>query len=306
MRTGDGGLDSGVPEGCLEKCKQANSSLQADLKNHDGRAVAVSDGDATGWCAAVRLSFSGRRHLWLPADLDGESLSRTSHNYSAVARLGDGVTVEQANREISAIARRIHDTSNAQGEYLLTDGLVVPPQASVTGRARAPLLVLLGAVGFLLLVACANVTNLMLAQLSARERELAVRSALGAGRGRLIRQLLTESLLLSLVGGGLGVLGSLWGVAGLIGLAPDNLPRLDNVAVSVPVLVFAFVLSTAVAAALGAFTAAHATSRELREELVEGGRGQAGGSRRIGRVIVAVQMASRSCSSSVQDSSGAV
>ncbi|MGC2109718.1 MAG: ABC transporter permease [Candidatus Korobacteraceae bacterium] len=231
--------------------------------------------------------------LWLPADLEGENPSRTSHNYNAVGRLRDGVTVEQANRDIGAIARRIHDTSSEQGDYLLKDGIVVPLQESITGKARSPLLVLLGAVGFLLLVACANVANLLLAQMSVRERELAIRSALGAGRGRLIRQFLTEALLLSLVGGGLGVLGALSGVAGLVELAPANLPRLDGVSINIPVLGFALLLSTAVAAGLGAFTAAHATSGNLREGLVEGGRGQAGsqGSQRVGRVIVAAQIA---------------
>src|ERR1700682_3973900 len=231
--------------------------------------------------------------LWLPADLDGENPSRTSHNYYAAGRLRDGVTVEQANRDISAIARRIHDTSSEQGEYLLKDGIVVPLQDSMTRNARSPLLVLLGAVGFLLLVACANVANLLLAQASVRERELVIRSALGAARGRLIRQFLTEAFLLSLVGGGLGVLGALAGVAGLVALAPANLPRLDSVSISIPVLVFAFLLSTAVAAGLGAFTAARATSGNLREGLVEGGRGQAGsqGSQRVGRVIVAAQIA---------------
>ena len=221
--------------------------------------------------------------LWLPADLDGENPSRTSHNYYAVGRLRDGVTVEQANRDISAIARRIHDTSSEQGDYLLKDGIVVPLQDSITGKARSPLLVLLGAVGFLLLVACANVANLLLAQASVRERELAIRSALGAARGRLIRQFLTEAFLLSLLGGGLGVLGAFWGVAGLVALAPENLPRLDSVSINIPVLVFAFLLSTAVAAGLGAFTAVRATSGDLRKGLGEGGRGQAGsqGSQRV-------------------------
>jgi predicted permease len=109
----------------------------------------------------------------------------------------------------------------------------------------------------------------------------------------LIRQFLTEAFLLLLAGGGLGVLGALWGVAGLVGLAPQNLPRLDSVSISIPVLVFAFLLSTAVAAGLGAFTAARATSGNLRKGLVEGGRGQAGspGSQRVGRVIVAAQIA---------------
>jgi len=231
--------------------------------------------------------------LWLPAGLDGEGRSRTSHNYSAVGRLRDGVTVAQANGDISAIARRIHDASNEQGDYLLTDAMVLPLQDSITGEARLPLQVLLGAVGFLLLVACANVANLLLAQASVRERELAIRSALGAGRGRLIRQFLTEAFLLSLVGGGLGVLGAFWGVAGLIALAPGNLPRIENVSINIPVLVFAVLLSTAVAAGLGAFTAARATAGDMRKGLAEGGRGEAGSQRsqRVGQIIVATQIA---------------
>ena len=231
--------------------------------------------------------------LWLPADLGGETPSRTAHNYDAVGRLRDGVTVEQANQDISAIARRIRETSSEQNDYLLKDGTVVPLQDSITGKARPALVLLLVAVGFLLLVACANVANLLLAQASVRERELAIRSALGAARGRLIRQFLTEAFLLSLVAGSLGVVGAFWGVAGLVGLAPQNLPRPESVSISIPVLVFAFLLSTAVAAGLGAFTAFRATSRDVRKGLEEGGRGQAGsqGSQRIGQVIVAAQIA---------------
>jgi predicted permease len=231
--------------------------------------------------------------LWLPTDLNGENQSRTAHNYSAVGHLRDGVTVEQANRDISAIARRIRDASSEQGDYLLKGGIVMPLQDSITGKARPALLVLLGAVGFLLLVACANVANLLLAQAAVRNRELAIRSALGAARGRLIRQFLTEALLLALVGGGLGVLGAYWGVAGLIGLAPQNLPRLDSVSISIPVLVFALLLSAAVAVSLGLFAAVRATSGDLRKDLGEGGRGQAGSqsSQRVGRAIVAAQIA---------------
>jgi putative ABC transport system permease protein len=231
--------------------------------------------------------------VWIAADRDGESLSRTSHNYSGVGRLKAGVSVVQARADISAIARRIYQASNEKTDYLLRDGTVVPLQESITGAVRSPLLILLGTVGLLLLVACANVANLLLAQASVRERELSIRSALGAARGRLVRQFLTEALLLSLIGGVLGVLAALSGVAGLVALAPNNLPRLDSITVSVPVLLFAFLLSTAVAAGLGAFTAARATRGDLRKGLEEGGRAQAGslGGQRVGRAIVAAQIA---------------
>ncbi|HLZ51858.1 MAG TPA: ABC transporter permease [Candidatus Acidoferrum sp.] len=241
----------------------------------------------------AEFRFPPEVDLWLPADLEGENRSRTSHNYSAVGRLRDGVEVAQANQDISSIARRIHATSSEQNDYLLKDGIVLPLQDSITGKARSPLLILLAAVGFLLLVACANVANLLLAQASVRERELAIRSALGAARGRLIRQFLTEAFLLSLASGGLGILGALGGVAGLVAMAPQNLPRLDSVSINIPVLVFAFLLSAAVAAGLGAFTAIRATSGDPREGLAEGARGQAGSqsSQRVGRFIVAAQVA---------------
>jgi putative ABC transport system permease protein len=237
--------------------------------------------------------FPPEAALWVPADLDGENPSRTSHNYDAVGRLRDGVTVEQANADISLIARRIHDTSSDQNDYLLKDGIVVPLQDAITDNARPALLVLLGAVGFLLLVACANVANLLLAQASVRTRELSIRSALGAARGRLIRQFLAEAFLLSLLGAALGVMGAYFGVVGLVALAPESLPRLDSVSISIPVLVFALLLLTAVAVGLGAFTALRATSGDLRRGLEEGGRGQAGSqsSQSVGRLIVATQIA---------------
>jgi predicted permease len=241
----------------------------------------------------AEFRFPDDAEIWLAADIGGESLSRTSHNYSAVGRLKDGVTVNQARQDISIIAHRIYQASNEKTDYLLRDGSVVPLQESITGAVRSPLLILLGAVGFLLLVACANVANLLLAQASVRERELSIRSALGAARGRLVRQFLTEASLLSLIGGVLGVLAALAGIAALVALAPENLPRLESVSVSVPVLLFAFLLCTAVAVGLGAFTAARATQSDLREGLAEGGRSQSGSqsSQRVGRALVAAQIA---------------
>jgi len=238
--------------------------------------------------------FPTDAEVWSAADLGGENQSRTSHNYYSIGRLKDGISVEQARADISAIARRIFQSSNDQNDYLLRDASVVPLQESITGSVRLPLLILLAAVGFLLLVACANVANLLLAQAAVRERELSIRSALGAARGRLVRQFLTEALLLSLIGGVLGVLAAVSGVRGLVALAPSTLPRLENVSVSMSVLLFSLLLSTAVALGLGAFTAARATRGDLREGLAEGGRGQAGsrGSQRVGRAIVATQIAS--------------
>jgi len=239
------------------------------------------------------FQFPSDTGLWVAADRDGENPSRSSHNYDAVGRLRDGVTVAEANTEISAIARRIHDNSSDQNDFLLKDATVVPLQDSMTGEVRPALLVLLGAVGFLLLVACANVANLLLAQASVRERELAVRSALGAARWRLFRQFLTEASLLALVGGGLGVLGAFLGVSGLLALAPENLPRADSISVNVPVLVFALLVSSAVAVGLGTFTAMRGASGNLRAGLEEAGREKAGSrsSQRIGRGIVAAQIA---------------
>jgi putative ABC transport system permease protein len=240
-----------------------------------------------------RFEFPTETSLWVMADREGENSSRKSHNFDAVGRLRDGVTAAQASGDIRAIARRIHDSDTDPNDYLLKDAAVVSLQDSMTGEVRPALLVLLGAVGFLLMVACANVANLLLAQASTREHELAIRSALGAARHRLVRQLLTEALLLSLAGGGLGILGAYSGVAALLALAPANLPRLDAVSVSVPVLMFALVLSCAVAVGLGLFTALRATSRDVREGLGEGGRGHAGShsSQRLGRGIVAAQIA---------------
>ncbi|HET9401629.1 MAG TPA: ABC transporter permease [Candidatus Acidoferrales bacterium] len=239
------------------------------------------------------FQFPEATDVWVPAELDAENKSRTSHNFYGIGRLRDGVTVPQANVDISNIARNIVSASTEKNNYLLKDAAALPLQASLTGTVNSPLYILLGAVFFLLLVACANVANLLLSQAAARGRELAVRNALGAGRGRLIRQFITESCLLALMSCVAGILVALWGVSGLIALAPTNLPRLESISMSWPVLAFAAGVSLLVAVGLGIFTAVRATGGGLRESLLEGGRGQAGSqsSQRVGRVIVVAQLA---------------
>jgi predicted permease len=239
--------------------------------------------------------------IWVPRQLLERLPSRTAHNWHVVARLGEGVPLAQARAELSGIAQRLKQQYGQ--DTMMTDVAVSPLRDALTSNVRPALLVLLGAVGFLLLVACANVVNLLLAQAAARERELAIRLALGAGRNRLVRQFLTEALLLSVAGGVLGVLAALWGVDALVAMAPSNLPRLQDVAINLPVLSFTFALSVAVAAALGVFTAWRATSGEsrgsqdrrsaLQAVLAERGQGHTGTLRgqRLSRIIIAAQMA---------------
>jgi predicted permease len=231
--------------------------------------------------------------VWRPAELDPENTSRTSHNYWAIGRLRDGVTVVHASADLSGIAKDIVRHSTEQGDYLLTDAIAVPLQSALTGRVGSTLYILLGAVFFLLLVACANVTNLLLAQAAARQRELAIRHALGAGRGRLVRQFVAEALVLLTASCLAGLVIASLGISALLSLAPADLPRLTDVTMSTAVLGFAMGLSALVAIALGLVTALRATGRDPRDVLVDGTRGQAGGasSQRVGRAIVAAQVA---------------
>jgi putative ABC transport system permease protein len=237
------------------------------------------------------FSFPDDTEFWIPRELFEHLPSRTAHNWQVVARLRGGATLAEARSELSSIAHRLKQQFGSDID--MTDASVEPLRESLTGNVRPALLILLGAVGFLLLVGCANVANLVLARAAARERELAIRTALGAGRGRLVRQFLAESLLLALAGGAVGVLAAVWGVNALVALAPPNLPRLGEVSINVPVLVFALGLSVLVATGLGVLTSLRATSGDPQGALAEGGRGSAGslGSQRLGRLLVAWQLA---------------
>ncbi len=236
--------------------------------------------------------FPEDSQVWMPRELDVRLPSRTAHNWQVVARIRDGVSLEQARADASAVARRISQ-ENRLDEKQMTDVALVPLKDALTKDVQPALLVLLGVAGLLLLVACANVMNLSLAQASARGDELAVRVALGASRWRLLRQFLAEALILCGAGGVLGVIAAYFGVRALLAIAPTDIPRLDEVSVNVFVLAFALALSFVVAAGLGVITAWRATSGEVRSALAEAGRRQGTGarSRHVGRLIVAGQVA---------------
>ncbi len=214
---------------------------------------------------------------------------RTGMNMGAVGRLKPGVTFEQANADMQALGRRLGE---AYPEVDKGTGItLVPLKQNMVGEIRPFLLVLLAAVGFVLLIACANVANLLLARSTARTREFAIRSALGAGRGRVVRQLLTESLLLALAGGALGLLLASWGLQGALKALPEALPRAEEVRLDERVLVFMLAVSTLSGILFGLAPALKNWHGDLHDTLKEGGRGSSGARHRTQRIFVVVEMA---------------
>ncbi len=228
---------------------------------------------------------------WIPRELDPPTPSRSAHNWRVVGRVRDGVTVVQARANLSAIARRIRRQYGTQVD--LSDAAVVPLADAIVGDVRTALLTLLGAVGLLLLVACANVAGLLVAHTAAHRKELAIRTALGAGRGRLIQQFLAESFVLTFAAGILGVLIAAAGVRILPAILPANLPRQEGIAINFAVLLFALAATAAVAIALGLFAAWRTGSSDLQHALGTGARSHTGSiaSERLRSLLVIGEMA---------------
>jgi len=219
--------------------------------------------------------LSGRGDLWVPYGWEqARAESRGDQYLGVVARLRSGIGIEQARADLDAIASRFRAQYPDRYAGSIRWSLVaVPLRDQMVGDVRTALLLLLGAVALVLLIVCVNMANLLLARGAARQRELAMRGALGAGRGRLARQLLTESMLLSLAGGALGVLLAWWGAHMLVRLDPGNIPRLDGVRIDGEVLAFSLGISVLAGLVFGLMPALQQSRLDLRSALQSGGHG---------------------------------
>jgi putative ABC transport system permease protein len=227
--------------------------------------------------------------LWVPFAVDFKGLSRGGHFMRVIARVKPEFTLEQARQELEAIGSQLDEEIYKFGFSFN----LVPLHGHVVKNIRPALLVLLGAVGFVLLIACVNVANLLLARAVAREKEIAIRTALGAARRHIIRQLLIESVLMSLVAGLVGVGLTLLGLKLLVGFGPTNLPRLDEISLDTRVLGFTLAVSLLTGLVFGLVPALHASKPDFNESLKDGGKGVSKGAQgnRLRSALVVVEVA---------------
>jgi putative ABC transport system permease protein len=240
------------------------------------------------------LTGGTRPEIWLTLGLNQAQLNAGSHNLNTIARLTDGASSETAQTEVSSIIGRVIKDNQS---FYPTDrsyfNFVTKLREEVVGNVRRGLFVLLGAVVFVLLIACANVANLTLARGASRQKEFAIRAALGASRLTLVRQLVVESLLLAFAGGSLGVLLAMWGVEALNKLNPGNIPRLNEVRLDWRVLGFTLLVSVLTGVLFGLVPALQTSKLDLHAGLKEGGRGTSDGlsGSRLRNALVITEMA---------------
>jgi predicted permease len=229
--------------------------------------------------------------MWAPLNLSARLQDRKGQSLRVFGRLKAGVTREQAQAEMDTISRRLEQQypESNKGQIVSVDSL----HDKAVGNSRPALLILLGAVGFVLLISCANVANLMMARATGRQREIAVRTALGASRGRVIRQMITESMMLAVAGGSIGLLIAMWGIEGLLALGPSILPKAQTISLDRYVLFFTMGISLATGLLFGLVPALQTSKLDLNSALKEGGRGSTeGGSQgRLRRLLVVTEIA---------------
>jgi putative ABC transport system permease protein len=238
------------------------------------------------------LNFPDTSHFWVPAEFDVPSCGgppgqdprqqRGMHCLRGIARIRDGSSLPQANAELKTVSDQLAKQYPEESSNFI--GLATPLQDRLIGSARTPLLVLMGAVGCVLLIVVANVANLLMARATVRARELAIRAAIGADRSTLMRQLLTESIVIALVGGGLGILLAFWGVDLILALDPGEVPRVAPVTVDGWALSFALAASVVTGLLFGLVPAWQASRPELQNTLKDNTRGSTGdGQRHLAR-----------------------
>lgn len=236
-----------------------------------------------------KFDFPDRTQIWVPNDLFPDTTTRSAHNYRVLGRIKQGVSLHEAQADMDVVA------ANLARQYVddKDQGIrVTSLYESLVGGVRPALLVLLGAVATVLLIACVNISNLQLARAAARQKEMSMRRALGAGRGRLVRQLLTESLLLSVAGGGVGLLLASLGVRVLRAIAPANIPRLQGLTVDGEMLAFTAVVALAAGMLFGTLPAIESASQDVNDALKQGaGKGEDRSRKRRGQLLVTAQVA---------------